>query len=308
MTLMFPARALACALFLSASVLTVTAQEPAPEGVPAAEPAAPPAPETVVARVGDSEITEGDLAAAAADLSTQFQQLPPEQRRVALLAALIDIRSLAIEAERDGLADDPLTERRVAFLRDRALHNAFFERNGVEAITEDELRARYDAEVGATEPVEEVHARHILVPTREEAEGLIEQLDGGADFAELATEHSSDPGSGQRGGDLGFFGPGQMVPAFEEAAFALEAGSHTPEPVESQFGWHIIEVIEKREAQAPAFEEVREPVRQLVMREKYVELVEAARENLTVEYLDPAMEAQIREMEAVIAGEEEAAQ
>ncbi|MFD2236648.1 peptidylprolyl isomerase [Aureimonas populi] len=303
MTFPLLSRALAGTLFLSASVLAVQAQEAAPPAPEVAEPAAAPAdPAAVIARVGSSEITEGDLAAAAADLSAQFQQLPPEQRRVALLAALVDIRSLSLQAEEAGLQDDALTERRIAFLRDRALHNAYFERNGVETITDEELRARYDEEVAATEPVEEVHARHILVPTREEAEALITELDGGAEFEALASEHSSDPGSGQRGGDLGFFGPGQMVPAFEAAAYALEPGSYTPEPVESQFGWHIIEVLEKRMAEPPAFEQVREQVRQLLMREKYIELVEAARENLTVEYLDPEMETQIRAMEAAIAG------
>ncbi len=315
------ARLAAAALLLSSTALAANAQDTAPAETPpaAAEPAAPaePAPAqaepvdpaAVVARVGGSEITEGDLAAALADLGPQFAQLPPEQGRIAVLAALIDIRSLSLEAQEAGLENDPLVERRIAFLRDRALHNAYFEQEGVEAITDEELRTRYDTEIAAmapAEPTEEVNARHILVATREEAEAIIDELDGGADFAELATERSSDPGSGQRGGDLGWFGPGQMVPAFETAAFALEPGSYTQEPVESQFGWHVIQTTEKRTAEPaepPAFEDVSEQVRQVVLRERYIEIVRAAREELDVEYVDPQIQSQIEAMEAAMEGE-----
>lgn len=304
-------RVLLGALLLSTTALPALAQD----GTPATPPAAaePADPDAVVARIGDSEITEGDLAAALADLGPQFNQLPPEQRRIAVLAALIDIRALSLEAQEAGLADDPLVERRIAFLRDRALHNAYFEREGVDAITDEDVRARYDSELAAmapAEPSEEVNARHILVATREEAEAIIDELDGGADFAAIATERSSDPGSGQNGGDLGWFGRGQMVPAFEEAAFALEPGSYTEEPVESQFGWHVIQTTEKRMAEPPAppaFEQVSEQVRQIVMRERYIEIVQAAREELNVEYEDPAVQAQIEAMEAMIDEGEDAA-
>ncbi|WP_185983700.1 peptidylprolyl isomerase [Aureimonas mangrovi] len=324
MTLQPLARACAGALLLSSVAWPALAQDAAPAQTPAVEapaaetpegaapaaeaPAEAPAPETVVARVGTSEITESDIAAAAADLGPQFGQLPPEQRRIAILAALIDIRSLSLEAAEAGLDQDPMVERRVAFLRDRALHNAYFEREGVDAITDDELRARYEQEIAALEPVEEIHARHILLETEEEAREVIAELDGGADFEAIATERSNDPGSGQQGGDLGFFRAGQMVPAFEEAAFELEPGSYTEEPVETQFGWHVIQLVEKRESQPPAFEDVREEVMQIVMREKYIEVVQAARADLEVEYVDPAVQAQIEAMEAMMSGEPEAAE
>ena len=319
MTSKLGARLAVCAILLSTTALPAYAQgtAPAPESPPAAagtaDPAAAPAaapapveaaprdPAAVVARIGTSDITEADLAAAEADLGPQFQQLPPEQRRIAVLSALIDIRSLSLEAEAAGLEDDALVQRRIAFLRDRALHNAYFETNGVAAITDEELRARYEAEVSATEPVEEINARHILVPTREDADAVIAELQGGKPFAEIATERSTDTGSGAQGGDLGWFSAGQMVPAFEAAASALEPGSYTQEPVETQFGWHIIEVLEKRQAEPPAFEQVRDQVRQLVMREKYIAMVQAARANLNVEYIDPAVGAQIEAMEAAMA-------
>ncbi|MET0257582.1 MAG: peptidylprolyl isomerase [Methylobacterium sp.] len=290
-------------LSLTAPVLAQdAATPPAPGQAPAAvAPPAPVPPETVLATVGTQKITEGDLVAATADLGQQFGQLPPEQRRLAVLAALIDIKALAQEAETAKLGDEPDVASRIAFLRERALHNAYFEKNGVSAITDAELKARYDAEVAAMKPVEELHAKHILVPTKEEAEAAIKELDAGKDFDAVAAEKSTGP-SGPQGGDLGFFGPGQMVPAFETAAYALEPGSYTKTPVQTQFGWHVIKVLEKRTQQPPAFEEVKDQVRQLVMREKYIAMVQAARDELKVDYTDPALKAQVDAMEKAMSG------
>lgn len=296
---------LAASLLALAVALPALAQDAAAPAAPSTEApaaAAPVSPDTVVARVGERTITEGDLAVAAEDLGQQFGQLPPEQRRLAVLAALVDIRALALEGEAEGLQDEPETARRIAFLRERAIHNTYFERNGLAAITDEELRARYDAEVAALPQTEEIHARHILVPTREEAVAAIAELDGGKDFDTVAAEKSTGP-SGPQGGDLGFFGPGQMVPAFETAAFALEPGTYTEEPVQTQFGWHVIQVLEKRPQQPPAFEQVRDQVRQLVMREKYIALVGEARDAHPVTYEDPALAAQVETMERAMSGE-----
>lgn len=297
-------RLAASGLILAALAVGAHAQDaptPAP-AAPAAAPApAPVPPETVLVTVGNAKITEGDLEAASADLGQQFAQLPPEQRRLATLAALVDIKALAQKAEAEKLGDDAETARRIAFLRERALHNAYFEKHGISAITDAEVRARYDKEVAAIKPVEEVHAKHILVPTKEEAEAAIKELDAGKDFDALAAEKSTGP-TGPQGGDLGFFGPGQMVPAFETAAYALEPGTYTKEPVQTQFGWHVIKVIEKRPQQPPAFEQVADQVRQVVMREKYVELVQAARADEAVTYEDPALKSQMETMEKAMSG------
>ncbi|KTQ95733.1 peptidylprolyl isomerase [Aureimonas ureilytica] len=278
---------------------------PAPAAPASAEaapaPAKPLPPETVLAKVGSQVITEADLQAASADLASQFGQLPPEQQRLAVLSALIDIKALAEKAEAAKLQDQPDVARRIAFLRERALHNAYFEKEGVAAITDAELKARYDAEVAAMKPVEEIHAKHILVPTKEEAEAAIKELDAGKDFDAVAAEKSTGP-TGPQGGDLGFFGPGQMVPPFEEAAFKLEPGTYTKEPVQTQFGWHVIKVLEKRKQQPPAFDQVKDQVRQIVMREKYIAMVQAAREAEKVTYEDPALKAQVEAMEKTMSG------
>ena len=134
--------------------------------------------------------------------------------------------------------------------------------------------------------------------TKEEAEAIIKQLDAGAKFEDIAKEKSADAGSGANGGDLGYFGPGQMVPEFEKAAFALEPGTYTKEPVQSQFGWHVIKVEDKRVQQPPAFDQVKAQVRSLLLRDKYLELVKSLRSAAKVDVTDPELKKAIDQMDA----------
>ena len=243
----------------------------------------------VVATIGGKPVTEADIALAVSDLDEQFARLPEEQRRAAALSAIIEIRVMADEAAAKGIDKDPAFQRRMAFLQQRALHAALIDSEIAEKITEEEVRARYDQQIAATPPVNEVKARHILVKTKEEAEAIIKRLDAGESFEDIAKEVSTDPGSGTNGGDLGWFGPGQMVPEFEQAAFALEVGAYSKEPVQSQFGFHIIKVEDKRQQQPPAFEQVKEQFRSMILREKYFALVEALRAKAAVEISDPEL-------------------
>jgi peptidyl-prolyl cis-trans isomerase C len=127
------------------------------------------------------------------------------------------------------------------------------------------------------------------VKTKEEAEGIIKELDGGAKFEDLANKHTTDPSGKTSGGDLGWFGPGQMVPEFEKAAMALEPGSYTKGPVQTQFGWHVIKVEDKRPKQPPAFEQVKDQIRSAVLRDKYFALVKELRAAAKVEIPDEAL-------------------
>ena len=247
--------------------------------------------------VNGKPITEADLTLAEGELSKQFAQLPPEQRRAAALSAAIEIKVLAAKAAADGLDKDPDFRRRAAFLQERALHGEIVEKEVVGKITDEEVRARYDKEIAAAPAINEVHARHILVKTKEEAEAIIKQLDGGADFQKLANEHTTDPSGKTSGGDLGFFGPGQMVPEFEKAAFALEVGKYTEQPVQTQFGWHIIKVEDKRTQQPPPFEQVKDQARSAVIRDKYFELVKQVRSEAKVEIPDEKLKAAVDKME-----------
>ncbi|MDX3927629.1 MAG: peptidylprolyl isomerase [Shinella sp.] len=242
----------------------------------------------VVAKVGGADIRQSELNLAMTGLDPQLANLPDEQKRVAALSAIIDVKLLAANAAKENLQDDADFKQRIAYLTDRELHNAYFKKHVVDAVTPDEVKARYDKEIASIEPQDEIRARHILVKTEDEAKAIIAELDAGKDFVELAKEKSTDPNKSE-GGDLGYFAKGRMVPEFETAAFALEKGAYTKEPVKSQFGFHVIKLEDKRKQQPPALEQVESQVRQLVMRDKYVALLENAKAAASVEIEDPAL-------------------
>jgi peptidyl-prolyl cis-trans isomerase C len=243
--------------------------------------------DAVVAKVGNIEIHQSDLDTAMANLSQQYQQLPEDQKKVAALSQVIDIKLVAKKAEDAGLQNSEDFKKRIAFLQERELHNAFL-RTQFDALKPEEVKARYDKEVAAMPKEEEVHARHILVKTEEEAKEIIKQLDAGKDFIELAKEKSEDT-SKSDGGDLGYFAKGRMVPEFEQVAFTLEKGTYTKTPVKSQFGFHVIKVEDKRDAQPPAFDQVEPQVRQIVMQEKYSSIIDEAKKEQKVEITDEAL-------------------
>ena len=189
----------------------------------------------VVATVGELKITELELNLAQAELAKEFAQVPQEKRRAAILAALIDIKLLANKAESTGLQEDERFKAQLAFVKARTLHNLYFQKNVAENISDEEVKARFEKEIAGLVPEKEIKARHILLTSEEDAKAVIAALDGGKDFIELAKEKSTGP-TGPNGGDLGYFAKGQMVPEFEAAAFALELGKYTGEPVKTQFG------------------------------------------------------------------------
>ncbi|MFT4159700.1 peptidylprolyl isomerase [Shinella sp.] len=242
----------------------------------------------VVAKVGAVEIHESELKLGMAGLDPQLANLPDDQKRVAALSSIIDVKLLAADADKEGLKDTADFKQRLAFLTDRELHNAYFKKHVVDAVTPEEVKARYEKEIAAIEPQDEIRARHILVKTEEEAKAIIKDLDAGKDFVEIAKEKSTDPNKSE-GGDLGYFAKGRMVPEFEAAAFALEKGAYSKEPVKTQFGYHVIKVEDKRKQQPPALDQVEPQVRQLVMRDKYLELLEKAKAAAPIDITDAAL-------------------
>lgn len=244
----------------------------------------------LILNIDGIEVRQSDFALFE-QLDQSFQNLQPGQKQIALLSAIIDVKSLAKQAASEDFDQGEAFQKRMALLRERTLHNAYFQEKIMKTVTEDEIKERYIKEVAATEPEAEVRARHILVETEDEAKAIIVQLQDGADFEALAKEKSTGP-SGPQGGDLGYFGKGQMVPSFEAAAFALDAGGITDQPVQTQFGFHVIKVEDKRERPFPPFEQVEAQIRQVLFREKYVALVEGARANVEIEILDEALRAQ----------------
>lgn len=171
------------------------------------------------------------------------------------------------------------------YWRRRALRDAFFDRSVRASVKDADAKAFYDREVGASKAEEEVRARHILVDNKDKAREIFEKLAHGADFAQLAKEHSKDPGSKDQGGELGFFARGQMVPQFEEAAFKLRKGE-VSEPFQTQFGWHVVRVDERRQRAAPPFEAVKDRVVAAMIHRKAQQIASDLRGKAQIEYID----------------------
>jgi peptidyl-prolyl cis-trans isomerase C len=249
--------------------------------------------DTVLANIDGQPITEADVAMTMQDLGPQFEKIPAEKQKAAALQALIEIRLMAAKGRADGVDKTDEFKRQQQFLMDRVLHQATIDSTVAGKITDEDIKKRYDSEVAARPKENEVKARHILVKTEDEAKKIVAELDGGAKFEELAAKHTTDPSGKDSGGDLGYFGAGMMVPEFEKAAFELAPGTYTKTPVQTQFGFHIIKVEEKREKPAPAFEQVKDQVKSLLLRERYSAFLETLRAAAKVEILDPALKAEL---------------
>jgi len=290
--------AFACALLLGTALPAVAqdaaapaAEAPAAEAPAAEAPAAAPAqpsPDAVVATIGDMTITEADLAFAAEDLQAELQQVPAAERRAFLVTVLIDMKVMAKAAKEAGMADTDLFKRRLAYLEDRSLRRSYFADKIAAGITQEQIQAAYDEFVKGFQPIEEVHARHILVATEEEAKAVKAELEGGKPFELLAMEKTTDPSGKQNGGDLGFFQKGMMVPEFESVAFTLEPGQIS-DPVKSQFGWHIIKVEEKRMSAPPPLEQMAQQLGQQVMFKAFDEEISRLKKDIKIDIPDAAL-------------------
>jgi peptidyl-prolyl cis-trans isomerase C len=238
----------------------------------------------VVARANGVDIHESDLALAEEEIGNNIPNIPPEQKRDYLINYVTDVVVLSQAAGKQGLADRPDVKRRLDFDHNRLLMETLLQETGKAALSDEAEHKVYDEAVKQTSNEEEVHARHILVPTEEEAKAILAQLKGGADFATLAKEKSKDPG-GADGGDLGYFTKEQMVPEFAAVAFKLDKGQLS-DPVKTQFGWHIIKVEDKRIKPTPTFEQVKPQIDNYIAHRAQAELVENLRKSATVERLD----------------------
>jgi peptidyl-prolyl cis-trans isomerase C len=237
----------------------------------------------VVAKVNGQPIYYSDLKDAAASLPASAHSMPPQALYPMLLDQMIDGRALAAEAQKTGLDKDPAVQRQIQQAIERTLETALLHKEVGPLVTDEAVRARYDQDVAGKPGAEEVHARHILVADEATAKKIIAELKKGGDFAALSKQYSTDPGAKQQGGDLGFFKKDEMVPEFAAAAFALKDNEVSPEPVQSQFGWHVIQVIERRQAPAVPFEQAREELRQKMIQENVQKAVLHARADVTVE-------------------------
>lgn len=243
-------------------------------------------PDAVVFSVNGKEYTNRDLAVSSIDFGKELERVRPEERRDALINIVIDMLLLAQEGEKENLREDDEFKRRMKHLEARTLRNFYVRRKIQPLVTEELLQERYVEALARFEPETQIRARHILVETEDEAKALIVELDGGKDFAQLAQEKSTGP-SAPNGGDLGFFGAGQMVAPFQEAASKLQAGEYTKVPVKTQFGWHVIKVEETRESAAPTYAEISTQLKGQVLGQLFQSKVDALRKAAKVEIAPP---------------------
>src|ERR1700749_173756 len=240
----------------------------------------------VLAKVNGAEIKQSDLAMAEEELAPSLAQMDPATKDENVLSFLIDMKIVAKAAEDKKVADTEEFKKRFAFTRNRLLMDSLLASEGKAATTDAAMKQVYEDASKQIAGEQEVHARHILVETEDEAKAVKAELAKGADFAELAKKKSKDPGASD-GGDLGFFTKDQMVPEFSEAAFKLQPGQIS-DPVKSQFGWHIIKVEEKRNRKAPEFDQVKAQIETYVTRKAQAEYVAKLREAAKVERMDQA--------------------
>jgi peptidyl-prolyl cis-trans isomerase C len=243
----------------------------------------------VLAKVNGAEIRASDVALAEEELGPSLAQMDPATKKENVLAFLIDMKIVSKEAEDKKIADRDDFKTRLAFARNRLLMDNLLAVEGKAATTDENMKKVYEDAAKQITGEMEVHARHILVETEDQAKKIEEELKKGADFAELAKKESKDPGASD-GGDLGFFTKDQMVPEFSAAAFALEPGKIS-DPVKSQFGWHVIKVEEKRTRKAPDFEQVKPQIETYVVRKAQADYVAKLRQTAKVERLDKPDEA-----------------
>jgi peptidyl-prolyl cis-trans isomerase C len=289
MRLPFAALLLACTALVAP--LTAPSAQPAP---PAAviPPAADPNP--VLARVDGAELRLSDVMATAAEaLPPELREVPPATLRAMLppqvFGQLVDRavtdRVMVNAARAAGLERDPELRRRIRAFEEGELRDTLLRREVLPKVTEEALRARWQREVGTRPAEEEVRARHILVPNEADARAILAEVQRGGDFEEIARRRSTDPAA-RNGGDLGFFRRGDMVPEFAAAAFALQPGAVSPQPVRSQFGWHVIKLEERRSTQGPSFDESKEALRQALIEEEVQAVIARVRGAARVELVE----------------------
>ena len=251
-------------------------------GLPANAQNKPVGVDPIVATVNGEKIMRSDVEAARIQLPEQYRNLPMDQLFMPLVNQLVRSKLMSARALKEKLNESESYKRRLALVRERLLEEALLEKIISARVTDKVLQAKYTDTIARFPSKDEVRARHILVKSEDEARKLVIELDRGADFAKLAAEKSIGP-SKSRGGDLDYFGRGQMVPPFEKAAFALKKGEYTKTPVQSPFGWHVIKVEDRRQSKPPSFKESRVKLVKEMSEEIAADLVKGLMKNAKIE-------------------------
>ena len=238
----------------------------------------------IVANVNNEDISLETMIHAMNDLPPEIQSQPFMSYYEDLLERVIDIKLFAQEGKKMKLDEEPSVRAAIDFVIEKVLMQAFLSKYVQENIKEENLKASYNNFIADETSREEIKASHILIDTESEAIDVINMLNNGDDFAELAKIKSTGP-SGPSGGDLGWFKRGQMVPPFEKAAFSLNKNEIIQRPVQTQFGWHVIKVFDKRIPEAPSYESMKSKLIQDLERKIVSKKIQDLRNDALIEKL-----------------------
>lgn len=241
-------------------------------------------PDKAVARVNGYNITVKEVELASDDLRPQLEQIPANLRFAFVVEYLIERHLLAQEALKQNITESDEYKRRLKFYQAKALRDAYFTNELAPSVTEEKVREAYDKEAAKVPTQKRARARHILVNSEDDAKKVIERLNNGEKFEDVAKQVSLD-GSREYGGDLGFFTEGEMVPEFSKAVFALKKGDISG-PVKTDFGWHVIKLEDIQEGGAQPYDSVKDPIRLVMLRKAVQDKVFELRGAGKIEVLD----------------------
>ena len=230
----------------------------------------------IVATVDGKPIFLSEIIGMAQRLPEQYRKMSLEAVYPSLLTRAIDSKLVTLEGRRAGFSKDPDVKKRLLDVEDQIISEIFLTKTIGSQVTEKALQKIYSETKSEMASGDQIKARHILLDSEEKAMEIIKKLQAGGEFAKLASEYSTGP-SAASGGDLGWFGEGQMVPEFSKAAFALNPGDIVTKPVKTQFGWHIILVEDRKVSAPPSFDEAKEQLASTMSRKLLKELIETLR-------------------------------
>lgn len=240
----------------------------------------------VVAKVDGEDITRVDVYRFIKLMPANVQQLPPQAVYPLALEQVVNTRLVQNKAEAAGLENDPEVRQQLEMARQQIIRSVYIQRELDKRISDADVKAKYNDAIGKSPAVEEIKASHILLQSEAEAKDIIAKLEAGGDFAKLAAENSGDPGNKDQGGDLGWFSQTDMVPSFSEGAFKLGKGETTKAPIQTQFGWHVVKVTDKRERPKPTIDETRPMIEAELRREKLETILDDWRKTAKIEKFD----------------------
>lgn len=268
---------------LPALLALLVAVLPALAGIGSALAQEAEAADEVVATVDGSPIRYSDLAMADEEMGAALAQLEPQVRFQYLLGMLIDRRVVAMEAKEKHVDDDPAVQRRQEYYGEKALRDVYWVQLMQDKVTDEAIEAWYQKNIVSAPAEREAHARHILVESEEQAEKIAAEIKDGKNFGEAAAEHARE-GASPDDSDLGWFRREEMVPEISEVVFSMKPGEVSG-PVQTQFGWHVIQLVEFRDLPKPTIEEAHEEIVRKIARDEGQKLMEKLRSDAKIEII-----------------------